>query len=109
MHPADEALTALRSSDILDISAQSAQTALPETSNQPLQEALSHKKKRRKRYRQLFEEIKAQEGSAVVFSSPRKIRAAQDLRLQRENEKEQLEEDRQLRAIGKEQQKARRL
>ena len=55
------------------------QNVILKAENQGYKEALYNEKKHRKRGKQLFEELRAQEGGGAVFFSPTKIEAAKTL------------------------------
>lgn len=65
------------------------ENALLRTQNDGFKQALFDEKKKRKRGRGLFEEVRAQDGHGATFFSPKKIKAAKDLQLRREEVKEQ--------------------
>jgi hypothetical protein len=66
-----------------------------------LQEAFNHEKKRRKRGKALFEEIRAADGQGATFFSPQKIQQAFDLRQQRDDAKQAIEHDKAVKAAAK--------
>lgn len=68
--------------------------ALLKSQNNGYKQALLDEKKKRKRGKGLFEEVRAQDGRGATFFSPRKIRAAKDLLTQKEQAKEQEKRDR---------------
>jgi hypothetical protein len=68
--------------------------ALLKSQNNGYKQAIFDEKKKRKRGRGLFEEVRAQDGQGATFFSPRKIKAAKDLLTQKEHAKEQEQRDR---------------
>lgn len=67
-----------------------ARLTLSETKNAQLQDAhYNEKKRRRKRGKNVFEEMRSMCNSESVFYSPSKIKQARDLKLQSEQDKEQ--------------------
>ena len=56
--------------------------------NEGLREAVINEKKKRKRGKALFEELRAENHSQATFFSPMKIKRAQELQEQREHEKQ---------------------
>ena len=72
------------SNTLIDITTQN---ALLKAENNNFKDALVHEKKRRKRGKQLFEELRAQQGGSAVFFSPNKIQAAKELQTQRDEAK----------------------
>jgi hypothetical protein len=69
--------------------------ALLKSQNNGYKQAIfDEKKKKRKRGRGLFEEVRAQDGQGATFFSSRKIKAAKDLLTQKEHAEEQEQRDR---------------
>ena len=64
------------------------QIELLQFENDGLREAIIHEKKKGKRSKTLFEELRAENGSQATFFSPMKIKRAQELQEQREQEKQ---------------------
>ncbi|KAK3614410.1 hypothetical protein LTR56_027273 [Elasticomyces elasticus] len=64
------------------------ENAILKAQNHDFMEAFNNEKKRRKRGKQLFEELKAQDGHGATFFSPMKIQHAKDLQQQRESAKQ---------------------
>ena len=65
------------------------QIELLQFENDGLREAVINEKKKRKRGKALFEELRVENGSQATFFSPMKIKRAQELQEQREQEKQQ--------------------
>jgi len=63
------------------------ENALLKVQNQGFIQALSNEKKRRKRGRALFEELRAQDGQGATFFSPIKIQQAKDLQIKKDEAK----------------------
>lgn len=84
-----------------DLHSSRAELLLERLANQKATEALRHEKKKRKRGKKLMEQFRAQEGSGAILFSPGKVRAALELKEQREQEKEQDKADKQMRAQGR--------
>jgi hypothetical protein len=69
------------------------EVSLLKSQNNGYKQALFDEKKKRKRGRGLFEEVRAKDGQGATFFSPRKIKAAKDLLIQKEHAKEQEQRD----------------
>lgn len=65
------------------------------------QRALIDEKKKRKRGKALFEEIRAEDGQGATFFSPQKIQQAKDLWQQREEAKKAEQRDKAIKAAAK--------
>lgn len=87
----------------------SATISLQDQQIEQLQSALCNEKKRRKRGKQLMEEFRDREGTSAIFFSPSKIASAKQLQLNRELEKQQQQQAKQLRAEEREAAKRRKL
>ncbi|KAI6788227.1 hypothetical protein KC361_g9166 [Hortaea werneckii] len=71
-----------------------------------LSESLSDEKTRKKRKRKVTEELRASGPSGALFMSPSKIQKTRDIALSREREKEQLQQDKEVRAQERAREKA---
>lgn len=79
----------------------SAKLTLVELRNKQFDATLRHERKRRRRVRVLMEEFRASEGSGALFMSPTNIHRAQELQTRREQEKTQLQRDKERRRQDK--------
>ena len=68
--------------------------SLLKSQNDGYRRALTNEKKKRKRNKGLFEEIRAQDGHGATFFSPTKIQTAKDFLATKEEAKEQAQRDR---------------
>jgi hypothetical protein len=81
-----------------DLQSSRAEATLERLGRQGAIEALRHEKKKRERGRKLMEQFRAEEGSGAILFSPNKVRAALELREQREREQMQEKVDKDTRA-----------
>jgi hypothetical protein len=65
------------------------QNTLLKTKNEGLKQTIYAEKKRRKRGKGLFEQLRAQDGQGGLFMSPNKVQQALQLQAQKEEEKRQ--------------------
>ena len=86
----------------------SAKLTLSRLRNKQLGAALRQEQRKKKRQRKVIEELRSSEGLGTLIMSPTKIQRARDLAVSREQEKEQLARDRQLRAEERAKEKVRR-
>lgn len=86
----------------------SAKLTLSRLRNKQLGTALRQEQKRKKRQKKVFEELRSSEGFGTLIMSPTRIQRARDLAMSREQEKEQLVRDRELRAQERTKEKARK-
>jgi hypothetical protein len=86
----------------------SAKLTLSRLRNKQLGAALRQEQRKKKRQKKVIEELRSSEGLGTLIMSPTKIQRARDLAMSREQEKEQLVRDRQLRAEERAKEKARR-
>nr|POE44883.1 hypothetical protein CFP56_78935 [Quercus suber] len=77
------------------------QNALLKAQNQGFKSALIIEKKRRKRGRGLFEELRAVDSQGATFFSPTKIQQAKDLQVQRDRAKEEAQQQKVAQSIAK--------
>ncbi|KAK5107701.1 hypothetical protein LTR62_000895 [Meristemomyces frigidus] len=61
-------------------------------------EALAREKRHKKRQKKVLEQLRADDGTGTLFMSPSKIQAARDIASGRDRQKEQLEQDKMVRA-----------
>jgi hypothetical protein len=86
----------------------SAKLTLSRLRNKQLGTALRQEQKKKKRQKKVFEELRSAEGFGTLIMSPTRIQRARDLAMSREQEKEQLVRDRELRAQERAMEKARK-
>lgn len=86
----------------------SAKLTLSRLRNKQLDAAFRQEKKKRKRQKKVVEELRSSEGSGTLIMSPTKIQRARDIEMSREQDKEQLRRDRELRAQERAKEKARK-
>jgi hypothetical protein len=76
----------------------SAKLTLSRLRNKQLSTALRQEQKKKKRQEKGFEELRSSEGFGTLIMSPTRVQRARDLSMSREQEKQQLVRDRELRA-----------
>jgi transcription-repair coupling factor (superfamily II helicase) len=86
----------------------SAKLTLSRLRNKQLGTALRQEQKKKKRQKKVFEELRSAEGFGTLIMSPTRIQRARDLAMSKEQEKEQLVRDRELRAQERAMEKARK-
>lgn len=86
----------------------SAKLTLSRLQNKQLDTALRLEQRKKKRQKRVFEELRSSEGFGTLIMSPTRIQRARDLAMRREQEKEQLVRDRELRTQERTKEKARK-
>jgi membrane protein involved in colicin uptake len=86
----------------------SAKLTLSRLRNKQLGTALRQEQRKKKRQKKVFEELRPSEGFGTLIMSPTRIQRARDLEISREQEKEQLVRDRELRAQERAKEEARK-
>jgi hypothetical protein len=86
----------------------SAKLTLSRLQNKQLDTALRLEQRKKKRQKRVFEELRSSEGFGTLIMSPTRIQRARDLAMSREQEKEQLVRDRELRTQERTKEKARK-
>lgn len=80
----DKAKASKLSNTLLHITTEN---TLLKAENEGMKQALYQEKKKRKRGKHLFEELRSQDNQGATFFSPTKIQAAKDLQVQKEEDK----------------------
>lgn len=86
----------------------SAKLTLSRLRNKQLGTALRLEQRKKKRQKRVFEDLRSSEGFGTLIMSPTKIQRARDIEMSREQEKEQLVRNRELRAEERTKDKARK-
>lgn len=86
----------------------SAKLTLSRLRNKQLGTALRLEQRKKKRQKKVFDELRSSRGFGTLIMSPTRIQRARDLAMSREQEKEQLVRDRELRAQERTKEKARK-